>query len=404
MMKSISANGRNRFANSLTFAVLAVSAHVASVAGQGTRVSIRGTSDTLPSKMDSSRVAANERRASIVSHIDSLVKLQNDTPIGSPEFARIQRELETSIRSLMPGATTFVGMGGSFSVMGAQGTAEMRKNAMAAPRVFISVAPRGWIGLDLDGFHRDPWQEADGIYVQYFEYPTVIGVDANSPAGKSGVKFGDMLLAYDGVDLRRNAINLTRLLEPGKTLAVKLRRDGETKDLSLLVEKAPPGMAIEAPVAGGMLGPSRVAYPDTERRIVEGQARAGGMVAAAPRAGGFGGGGVVSRSPIAVGRMMPSIMPSVIPGARLANIDSAVLAVVTQQKATHGIVVTDVSSGSPAARIGLVKGDIIVSVDEMDVISLSQLYRELNARRTDRSTQLVVLRDKKFEKLTIDPR
>lgn len=97
-------------------------------------------------------------------------------------------------------------------------------------------------------------------------------------------------------------------------------------------------------------------------------------------------------------------LPGGIAGARMTDVDSAGIAGLAKQKTSHGVFVTSVATGSPAARLGLRVLDILVSIDDVDVVSTIQLYHELSARGSNRSIQFVVLRDGKFEKLTYEPR
>ena len=387
----------HRLANPFTVVAVALAAQSAVSVAQTatTRVVVRG--DTIVLKGDSTRGSMAERASVMIRRVDSLLRRQDGTPIGSPEFARIQRELETAIRSTIPGGASFVGPDGSVSIMvGPEGIHEMRRSALTAPRLMINVTPRGWLGIDADGFHQE-WKDVDGYYVRYFEYPTVLGVDPNSPAAKIGVRFGDMLVAYDGVDLRRNAINLTRLLEPGRSLAVRLRRDGETKDLTVVVEKAPPSVEAERNVAvvRGMLMPSRAPTADSaDRRMVEVRTRSAATAGFAN-----GGGGFVARAPTP----MAVMMSSGVLGARMTDLESAAIAALTQKKSSHGVLVTMVPPGSPAARMGMRGGDMIVTVGDADVMSISQL-RETIARSPNHATQFVVVREGKMEKLTYEPR
>jgi S1-C subfamily serine protease len=273
----------------------------------------------------------------------------------------------------------------------------LARGGFAFSKTMTDATPRGWLGFTADGVQRN-WMEADGLYVQHLEYPTVVEVDPDSPAAKVGVKFGDVLLAYDGADLRRNTINLTRLLAPGRTVSVKLRRDGESKDFSIVVEKAPPTLLAErrAAAVGRILVPSRTPMADTlERRLVEAQA-------SVAMAGARGGGGALraTRAPSA----MVGAMPRGYLGAAMTDLDPAALAFVSGDKATNGVFVSAVPSGSPAARMGLLGGDLIVGIGDVPVLSMGQLYRELASRGADRVTQFSVLRKGKIEKLTYEPR
>jgi serine protease Do len=59
---------------------------------------------------------------------------------------------------------------------------------------------------------------------------------------------------------------------------------------------------------------------------------------------------------------------------------------------THGVVVTDVTSGSPADRAGLRRGDIILDVKGRRIIDVRSFYRELEPLKPGESVPLYVHR------------
>jgi S1-C subfamily serine protease len=400
-MHAIRGAGMRRLANPFTVAAMVLASHAAAVLAQATtRVTVTGKPDTTFAKGDSSRGSIFERHVVIdIRKVDSLLKQQESMPIGSVEYARIQRELETMIVNVLPRETRVVGPDGEVTILVAPNGMRMpRPAAFTLPKAVADVTPRGWLGFTAEGFQQG-WTESDGLYVRHFEYPTVVEVDPDSPASKVGVKFGDVLLGYDGVDLRASAINLTRLLAPGRSVTVKLRRDGEQKDLSLVVEKAPPALLAErrADQVGQMLAPTRAPMPDTvtfERRAVEGQLRR-----ATGGAQGGGTGMVATRAPSPIAMMMPMGYL----GARMSDLDPAGVVALTQQKATSGVLVIAVPLGTPAGRIGLRAGDLIVRIGDVPVVSMAQLRHELIAHG-DGPVEFSVLREGKIEKLTYDPR
>jgi hypothetical protein len=198
------------------------------------------------------------------------------------------------------------------------------------------------------------------------------------------------------------------MLVPGHTVAVKLRREGEPKEVSIAVEAAPPAVMSErrAAAVGRMLQPSREPMRDTlERRMIEAQtprAAAGPQatrVMTGARAGG-GGGMVTTRMPSEVALMASRGYL----GARMTDIEPTAYAELTEQKPAAGVLVTSVPPGTPAARMGLRGGDLIVAVADVPVASLMQLSFELASRGPDRVTSFSVLRKGKVEKLTYEPR
>src|SRR5438132_10258024 len=77
-------------------AFLGVTTQAATLLGQVTPVAARKLevirTDTLRAT----------RRSSLVDRIDSLIRLQDSTAIGSPEYVRINRELNATIHAMLP--------------------------------------------------------------------------------------------------------------------------------------------------------------------------------------------------------------------------------------------------------------------------------------------------------------
>jgi serine protease Do len=344
-----------------------------------------------------------------LAQVDSLLRLQDELPIGSPEFIRVQFALDSLIRRVLPQQQVFV-RGMAMSPSGERPAIIMTRPSMApsvargtrmtgdVAALVDAVVPRGWIGMDANGFHDETFDET-GSFVRYFEYPIVVGVDPSSPAARSGIRFGDSLMAYDGRDLRANTINLTKLLEPGRTLAVKLRRDGEMKEFSIQIEKAPPAIEAErrADFLRTMVGPAMerratTATLEADRVGVESRLRPTAKAAQ-------GGRGAFGEVPVAMARMP---MPTGILGAQINDIDQDGLRSLRNDKNANGVIVMRVGDGTPAYRLGLRSGDLITKVDDVKIESLWQLQHEMVTRRQNVSTKLTVLRGKKTQTLVYE--
>ena len=330
--------------------------------------------------------------------IDSLVQALNALRLGSAEYARTQDSLEAALRAvIVTRPTRFESQDAEFTIRFAP--------VSAAAGGFMSgdPTPKGWMGMRADGINRK-WTSPMGSFVHYLEYPTVVEVDPNSPAAKVGVRFGDTLVAYDGLDLRRTEINLTRLLEPGRRVAVRLRRDGEMNELTITVEKAPASVESErrADAVGEMLVPSRapmMIVDSIERRLVEGRAiatasaRGTPPVAARPRSGGVAG-----------GVMAPTIAGVL--GAAMTDVDADFAESIVGMKGKVGILVTSVPSRTLAERMGLKKGDVILRVENSDAPSMAYLRFRLQQMEMNgvERIRLTILRGGKTQELALDVR
>jgi len=149
----------------------------------------------------------------------------------------------------------------------------------------------GWLGFSTQGPNRK--LEVNGeLFVTQFEHPLIVTVDPQSPAEKAGIAAGDVLMAYNGVDVVNHDFNLTTLLKPESQIAVTVRRDGETKDYQLVVARMPRRIidrlhAEAQPYAGGMTIVRGGEMPDGP-----GTAASSRPVFFVPREGPFGGRGL----------------------------------------------------------------------------------------------------------------
>jgi membrane-associated protease RseP (regulator of RpoE activity) len=115
----------------------------------------------------------------------------------------------------------------------------------ASPRAFRwdnDVAPR-FLFRELGRGPRKlgiQYQEIDGQLAQYFKLAgergvLVTSVDADGPAGKAGLKAGDVILKFDGraVKAGDDLRDVVRGAEGGKEVTVTVQRDGRTVELKV---------------------------------------------------------------------------------------------------------------------------------------------------------------------------
>lgn len=307
--------------------------------------------------------------------------LENEPPM-SAEFLRLRRELDQ--------VTTALERTARAAAIAGEPRVRVMLQAPDAPRMLgdggpqsagLPVAVRGWIGLNT-GFAPFTDSVQDGDYlVRYFEHPAIISVEPNSPAEQAGIAPGDVLLAYNGLDVVGRWVDVTRLLEPQKKLSVRVARDGDTKTYTMVVAHAP-----------GMIRARRAA---PEVRLFS---RSG--VEPMPMPNGVG---------VSGGIMLPSVPPMsgftgafptrALFGASLTTVNEALA------KALHlplGLLASEVPEGSPAYRAGLRAGDVIVKADGTPVTSASQLLRIVMAHVNDQSVPVDIVRNHKARKLTLD--
>lgn len=293
---------------------------------------------------------------------------------GSEPWRELMRKIDSLVTLSSGQITIRSSSGGGFGV--------------AAP-----VSPlRGWVGLNAQG---PSLQVRDTTYrVTYLAYPSILSVDPDSPADRAGIAPGDVLIAFNGTDVVGHEFNMTRMFVPEKKVGVTVRRDGENKDYSLEVMRAPEGVfnrrielsRVPPPpypeVTGGMrIEPDR---PDGPRHPV---------VMAVPRAGR---GGAMAGPLVAGGFMLMSSHG--ILGATMSAVGPDLAKALKLEK---GMLVNEVPEQSPAYKSGLRAGDVIVSVSGQPVVTMSDLQDQLVARIGEHSLGMQVVRDKKPLKLTV---
>jgi membrane-associated protease RseP (regulator of RpoE activity) len=327
-------------------------------------------------------------RAFGVGKLDTMLVLSralDHEPYGSPMWLEITRKLDSlmaraprmSIRQTGPG---FAGMPST-------------------------TMPRGWLGFNAQGpvFHM---VDNDGDHVTYFAYPHILSVDPESPADRAGIVPGDILIAFNGTDVVGHEFNLTRLMEPETKVAVKIRRDGEVKDYSLAIAKAPQGVSDRRfefiRVPGMPLPPGALGQTVIRIDSLRGD---GVLMPDAPRAPGARGGGnrivgvprgVTRSGPMVAGNYM-LIAPHGVLGADVSTVGADLARVLKLEK---GVLVNDVPEVSPAYKSGLRAGDVIVSASGQSVATIGQLQDIIVSQLGVRSVLLQVMRGGKFEKVT----
>ena len=307
---------------------------------------------------DSTLVRVPSRAA--LDSISTLMRALNIEPPGSTASAALRRQID----SLLPGSQMLV----------------VRK---------LSGLPKGWVGFSAQG-PKHEMIVPEGDFIQYFAYPSIVAVDPESPAQRAGIATGDLLIAYNGVDVRGREFNLAQLLEPDRKLSVTIRREGETKDYSMTVARAPERISrrrldFDAMPQGGIM----------IERIMKAEAGARGMVM--PR---------VDASPALAGKLgmyLPAKSFMMSPNGAFGAILSDVNPVLAKTlKLETGVLVNDVTEATPASEAGLHVGDVIVNAGAQPVVSLRSLHELIARHLGDQSIALQVMRDRKLRTITVN--
>jgi S1-C subfamily serine protease len=265
-----------------------------------------------------------------------------------------------------------------------------RKNAALMTTIEISCPgdrqPEGYLGLQFSELQTVMGEDSPQV-PPLRDYPRIDSVYSNSPASKAGARRGDVVLLIGGADARR-AVPLDKLLKPQTKLAMRVQRDGTSKDLTIVVEKRPSDFNSECENVDQVIG------PDFDRPMVF-------MRSTAPRA---------PNAPVEV-HIAPDMpkMPfggymygfsttnSAIAGATLMPLDDdwrATLGV------DNGVLVTKVLPGTPSKDSGLRAGDVIISADGQNVASVRSLSR-IVSNASSNSVKLQIIRAGKPQALVL---
>jgi S1-C subfamily serine protease len=213
-------------------------------------------------------------------------------------------------------------------------------------------------------------------------------VEPGSPAQAAGLRAGDRLLAIGGRDARTTLPDLGALLVPGRTVVVRVERDGTPRDFPVAVGRRPEGFGDSCGDFERLLLPLRQAVPGRmflesapgERRVIV-RSQSGERLAMPPD----------EETPVFLFRNGDNQMtPGFFAGAEFRALDDGwrdVLGV------SQGVIVNAVASGSSAATSGLRSGDVITAVDDAPVTSPANLV-QLLAMRERSEAKLSVVRGK----------
>ena len=258
-----------------------------------------------------------------------------------------------------------------------------------------SMVP-GWIGIVVSGAPTQIRVENNEMFMRYLAYPEIWSVDPRSPAQRAGVSPGDTLMAYNGRDVRREEISITKLLRPNATVTVRVRRGGKVREMPVVVAEAPARIKLRrgremhdadagwVPVPPSPMiartppsaAPARSFFPPPPGRVL-------------------GSTNVAARRPPVL-----ALSPSVIAGAQFATVSETMK---RNLGLPAGVLVTSIPIGSPVDESGLQEGDVVVRVADQVVKAVYEL-REHVARASEdggRSVEIELRRGKERRTLTL---
>jgi serine protease Do len=219
----------------------------------------------------------------------------------------------------------------------------------------------------------------------------------NSPAEKAGLQKGDVIIRFDGEEVKSSA-KLTRMIgevSPDQKAKLTILRGGEEREITVTMGKRQPfvferGQAIPYPDMPNMQNmpalpamPTMPAMPDQEFKLDDDMFKSGTFQF--PKNGNF----VWNFN-----------------GGRRIGISSEPL---TKQLGDFfgiadgkGLLVTEVRADSPAAKAGLKAGDIVVEANGKPVAEAMDLVQQINAKK-EGDMEITFIRDKNRQTIRVTP-
>lgn len=274
--------------------------------------------------------------------------------------------------------------------------------------------PRGHLGVAID----ISTEVNNGEVVR--SQTTVASVEPGSPAATAGILAGDELISIGGRNAATAIPRLGEILEPGRRIVLRVKRDGSERDIPVTVGDGTPRMDPACPEYERVVAPLRMGVAArvwvmdsvdgrgqrvvTLRRALPSPPPVPGQpstVAPAPA------GAVTATTP-----PPPPVPPSTpgvsvfgvtrgatgefayFNGAQLRQLDDDWRNVLGIRSGTEGVLVNEVAPGSAAAAAGLRNGDVIIAVDDTPAPSPLLVVRMLSLEdRTENRLRVIRARE-----------
>lgn len=234
----------------------------------------------------------------------------------------------------------------------------------AQDRVIRAVEPQIWTFIDEGGWLGVQISEVTAEKARELKLPAergvlVTGVESDSPAAKAGLRTNDVITELNGQRIEGTAQfrRMIRETPPGRTVQLGVWRDG--KALTLSAQLAGSRERVERELSFSF--PREFDFRFDLPRL---------SVSSAPRLG------------IDAEDLRGQL------GQYFGAPDG------------EGVLVREVTAGSPADKAGLKAGDVIIKLDAERVRSLSDLREKLRAKRDSKTVALTILR--KGSELTLN--
>lgn len=254
--------------------------------------------------------------------------------------------------------------------------------AQGQTQVQIQTQPRmqrGWVGIAYTtGIGQS---DRNGVMI-FTDYPVIESIDPGSPAERAGLQAGDRIISLDAQDLRKNPMPPS-ILEPGRRIVFRYRRNDVAKTSTIVVASRPSGTSerrafhFVEPLPRGPVRPAAPAAPRGQRVGMD-------LPMLPPGA-----------APTPFGLLSPSIG---VAGALVTELNDDLRELLELRM--NGVFVVNVALGTPASESGLRSGDVIIIANNGAVRNPGELLSVLRAD-DDNSVRLEIIRKKKQQLITL---
>ncbi|HEX3863277.1 MAG TPA: DegQ family serine endoprotease [Stellaceae bacterium] len=197
---------------------------------------------------------------------------------------------------------------------------------------------RGWLGVQIQEITP---AIAASLNLQGEHGALVAAVTPGSPGAKAGLKQGDVIMSFNGseVDKLRDLPRLVSAAQPDSAASIGVWRNGASTDLKVTLGEAPENMRVA----------SASSEPKAERAD-------------------------------ALGMRFTALTSDLRRELRVPR------------DVQHGVVISGVESGSPAATLGLARGDVLMSIDQQPVENPDEAAQKLkDIAKSPRKSALLLL-------------
>jgi serine protease Do len=201
---------------------------------------------------------------------------------------------------------------------------------------------RGWMGVMIQKVTPDI---AESLGLKHAHGALVADVVKEGPAAKAGVEVGDVIVKFDGKEVKESTdLPIMVAREPiGKAVPLVVLRNGEEKSIDLEIAE----------------------MEDDEIQVAKGEAEAFGLT-------------------------VQNLTPEIAESLGIA-------------RDLNGVLVSGVEPGSPAADAGLRRGDVILEVNRKPVPNVDTYSEQLTAAKGGKSVLLLVRRGENTVFLALKP-